>query len=94
MSEFDELYVLKVVKLLREQLDWEIKTGSGVYNHITKAIRDNASVIHQYSPEEFVELYRLKFKPGFPDHPTGGIETDFVLIAFDQALKPAESGEK
>lgn len=94
-----ELFLHKVVQLLREQLGWEIKKDGGVYDHIKKNwehVKDSPAW-KDITPEKFVAEYRLRFKPGYKDHPTGGVfvdghygeEGDIVIIGFptDQAEK-------
>ena len=76
----NELYLHKVIKLLREQLEWKIEPDQGFYKHVVALI--NASDLKDISPEEFVARYRLKYKPKYTYHPTGGVFAhDAVLDA-------------
>lgn len=64
----NELFLQQVVTEMRKQLDWEIKKGEAFYNHLAKCIQ---ALEEPISVEEFVFRYRLTFKPGYPNHPTG-----------------------
>ena len=89
----DELFLHKAIKLLREQLEWKIAPEGGFYRHVVAVI--NSSDLKDISPEEFVARYRLKFKPKFKDHPTGGVfvdghygaEGDVVLMIGPEGVK-------
>lgn len=70
----NELYLQKVIKLLRDQLEWKIPSDENFYKHVVKILEHND--VSDMSPEEFVVNYRLQFKPGYPDHPTGGALVD------------------
>lgn len=69
-----DLKFQKIIELFREQLDWKIKKGEGFYEHALRCyeIPENQAL----SPEKFVALYRMQFKPKYPDHPTGGVFVD------------------
>jgi len=70
----NELFLQKVISLLREQLDWKISKKEAMYKHVSDVLEVNE--IGDMTPEEFVALYRMKFKPKFPDHPTGRVFVD------------------
>lgn len=90
----NELYLQKVINLLREQLGWEIPKEENFYKHVVKCI-ESLPKDHGLSEEKFVEMYRLQFKPGYPNDPLGGIgeEGDMFIIIEPkiQVMKVASS---
>lgn len=72
----DDLKFQKIIELLRGQLEWEIPNGKEFYEHVRAVYENPENNAAKMSVEDFVAVYRMNFKPGYPDHPTGGVFVD------------------
>ena len=77
-----EVKFQRIIKVMREQLEWEINKGEVFYEHAKRVYDEPKNKAHELSVEDFVEAYRMQFKPKFPNHPTGGVGEEGDMFVF------------
>ena len=63
-NEAHDLYVERLVRELRVQLGWEIKSDGPVYAHVREFSKLYSEINRDV--EEVAAIYRLAFQPGQP----------------------------